>query len=125
MLGFDLNRILEFMHGYRENVSDLNFSVGRPPQVEVDGSLISVPIKGMEKLSPFQTEVIALSLMGHDREINRKLIETGSTDLSYALPGVTRFRVNIFQQRGTLGVVMRVIPSSVRSEEHTSELQSR
>ncbi len=117
MIGFDLNRILEFMHGYRENVSDLNFSVGRSPQVEVDGSLIPVPIKGMEKLSPFQTEIIALTLMGQDREIIRKLHVTGSTDLSYALPGITRFRVNVFHQRGTLGVVMRVISSSVPSIE--------
>ena len=115
MIGFDLNRILEFMHGYRPNVSDLNFSVGRPPQVEVDGSLIPVPIKGMEKLSPFQTEIIALTLIGQDHEIARKLMATGSTDLSYALPGITRFRVNVFHQRGTLGVVMRVIPSSVPS----------
>jgi len=120
MIGFDLNRIFEFMLGYRENVSDLNFSVGRSPQVEVDGSLISVPIKGVEKLSPFQTEIIALTLMGQDQEITRKLITSGSTDLSYALPGVTRFRVNIFQQRGTLGVVMRVIPSAVPSIESLS-----
>ncbi|MCI0413845.1 PilT/PilU family type 4a pilus ATPase [bacterium] len=117
MIGFDLNRILEFMLGYRENVSDLNFSVGRSPQIEVDGSLISVPIKGVEKLSPYQTEIIALTLMGNDREIIRKLVMSGSTDLSYALPGVTRFRVNIFHQRGTLGVVMRVIPSTVPSIE--------
>jgi twitching motility protein PilT len=81
----------------------------------VDGSLIPVPIKGMEKLSPFQTEIIAVTLIGQDREITRKLLQTGSTDLSYALPGVTRFRVNIFHQRGTIGVVMRVIPSSVPS----------
>jgi twitching motility protein PilT len=117
MIGFDINRILEFMHGFRENVSDLNFSVGRPPQVEVDGSLVPVPIKGMEKLSPFQTEIIAVLLMGQDREVVRKLAATGSTDLSYALPGVTRFRVNIFTQRGTLGIVMRVIPSAVPSIE--------
>ena len=117
MIGFDLNRILEFMHGFRENVSDLNFSVGRPPQVEVDGALVPVPIKGMEKLSPFQTEIIAVILMGQDREVVRKLAATGSTDLSYALPGVTRFRVNIFTQRGTLGIVMRVIPSAVPSIE--------
>ena len=120
MIGFDLNRILETMHGYRENVSDLNFSVGRPPQIEVDGTLIPVPIKGMERLSPFQTEIIAVLLMGDDREIVRKLLETGATDLSYALPGVTRFRVNIFHQRGTLGVVMRVIPSTVPSIEGLS-----
>jgi twitching motility protein PilT len=117
MIGFDLNRIFEFMLGYRENVSDLNFSVGRAPQVEVDGSLIPVPIKGVEKLSPFQTELIALTLMGQDREIIRKLVKSGSTDLSYSLPGITRFRVNIFHQRGTLGIVMRVIPSAVPSIE--------
>jgi twitching motility protein PilT len=117
MIGFDLNRILEFMLSYRENVSDLNFSVGRPPQIEVDGALISVPIKGVERLSPFQTEIIALTLMGQDREIIRKLVTSGSTDLSYALPGITRFRVNIFQQRGTLGIVMRVIPSTIPSIE--------
>jgi len=115
--GFDLNRILEFMLSYRENVSDLNFSVGRPPQVEVDGALTPVPIKGMEKISPFHTEMIAFSLMGHDYDVTRKLVMTGSTDLSYALPGLTRFRVNVFQQRGTLGIVMRVIPSSVPSIE--------
>jgi twitching motility protein PilT len=120
MTGFDLNRILEFMLSFKENISDLNFSVGRPPQVEVDGSLISVPIKGMEKLSPFQTEIIAFSLMGKDAETIRKLISTGSTDLSYALPGVTRFRVNIFKQRGTLGVVMRVISTSIPSIDSLS-----
>jgi twitching motility protein PilT len=120
MIGFDLNRIFEFMLSYRENVSDLNFSVGRSPQVEVDGSLVPVPIKGVEKLSPFQTELIALTLMGQDREIIQKLVTSGSTDLSYALPGITRFRVNIFHQRGTLGIVMRVIPSSVPSIESLS-----
>jgi twitching motility protein PilT len=117
MTGFDLNRILEFMLSYKENVSDLNFSVGRPPQIEVDGSLVPVPIKGMEKLNPFQTEIIAFSLMGQDQEITRKLVNSGSTDLSYTLPGITRFRVNVFQQRGTLSIAMRVIPSSVPSIE--------
>jgi len=117
MNGFDLNRILEFMLTYKENVSDLNFSVGRSPQVEVDGSLLPVPIKGMEKLSPFQTEIIAFTLMGQDREILRKFATSGATDLSYTLPGVTRFRVNVFQQRGTLSIAMRVIPSSVPSIE--------
>src|ERR1041384_6157459 len=117
MNGFDLNRILEFMLSYKENVSDLNFSVGRSPQIEVDGSLMPVPIKGMEKLSPFQTEIIAFTLMGSDREILRKFVQSGSTDLSYPLPGITRFRVNVFQQRGTISTAMRVIPSSVPSIE--------
>lgn len=111
----ELNRILEFMLSYKENISDLNFSVGRTPQVEVSGVLVPVPIKGMERLSPYQTEMIALAMMGQDPEITKKLIMTGSTDLSYSIPGVTRFRVNIFTQRGTFAIVMRVIPSGVPS----------
>lgn len=113
----EINRILEFMLSYRENISDLNFSVGRAPQVEVSGSLVSVPIVGLERMSPYQTEMIALHLMGQDREVMRKLIQTGSTDLSYSIPGVTRFRVNIFTQRGTYAIVMRVIPTGVPSIE--------
>jgi twitching motility protein PilT len=113
----EINRILEFMLSYRENISDLNFSVGRSPQVEVNGSLVSVPIVGLERMSPYQTEMIALHLMGQDREVMRKLIHTGSTDLSYSIPGVTRFRVNIFTQRGTYAIVMRVIPTGVPSIE--------
>lgn len=113
----EINRILEFMLSYKENISDLNFSVGRSPQVEVSGALVPVPIKGMERLSPYQTEMIALAMMGQDREIMRKLVLTGSTDLSYSIPGVTRFRVNIFAQRGTFAIVMRVIPSGVPSIE--------
>lgn len=113
----EINRILEFMLSYRENISDLNFSVGRAPQVEVSGSLLSVPIVGLERMSPYQTEMIALHLMGQDREVMRKLIHTGSTDLSYSIPGVTRFRVNIFTQRGTFAIVMRVIPTGIPSIE--------
>ncbi|MCI0613118.1 PilT/PilU family type 4a pilus ATPase [bacterium] len=113
----EINRILEFMLSYRDNISDLNFSVGRSPQVEVSGSLVSVPIVGLERMSPYQTEMIALHLMGQDREVMRKLIHTGSTDLSYSIPGVTRFRVNIFTQRGTYAIVMRVIPTGVPSIE--------
>ncbi|MEW6365639.1 MAG: PilT/PilU family type 4a pilus ATPase [Acidobacteriota bacterium] len=111
----EVNRIFESMLRMREGISDLNFSVGRPPQVEVSGELVSVPIKGMERLSPYQTEMIALSLMGQDQETMRKLVHTGSTDLSYSIPGVTRFRVNVFLQRGTFAIVMRVIPSGVPS----------
>lgn len=115
MNNVEINRILEFMLSFKENISDLNFSVGRAPQVEVSGQLVGVPIKGMERLSPYQTEMMALAMMGQDREILKKLINSGSTDLSYSIPGVTRFRVNIFTQRGTLAIVMRVIPSGVPS----------
>lgn len=113
----ELNRILEFMLSYKDDISDLNFSVGRAPQVEVNGVLVPVPIKGMERLSPYQTEMIALAMMAQDREITKKLVMSGSTDLSYSIPGITRFRVNIFTQRGTFAIVMRVIPSGVPSIE--------
>ena len=105
------------MLNYRENISDLNFSVGRSPQVEVDGTLIPVPVKGLEKVSAFQTELIALTMIAQDREAIRKLVFTGSVDISYSIPGVTRFRVNIFKQRGTFCIAMRVIPSGVPSIE--------
>jgi len=111
----EINRILEFMLSFKENISDLNFSVGRAPQVEVSGQLVPVPIKGMERLSPYQTEMMALAMIGQDKETIKKLIDSGSTDLSYGIPGVTRFRVNIFTQRGTLAIVMRVIPFGVPS----------
>ena len=113
MNSVDLNRILEFMLSYKEQVSDLNFSVGRSPQIEVNGSLVPVPIRGMEKVSAFQTELMALAMIGRDKEIMRRLVQTGSTDLSYSIPGITRFRVNIFAQRGTYAIAMRVIPYGV------------
>lgn len=103
------------MLSFKENISDLNFSVGRAPQVEVSGQLVAVPIRGLERMSPYQTEMMALAMMGQDREVIKKLINSGSTDLSYSIPGVTRFRVNIFTQRGTFAIVMRVIPSGVPS----------
>jgi twitching motility protein PilT len=115
MKNFQLNAFLEAMLQYHPSVSDLNFSVGRPPQVELDGQLQSVTFKGLERLSPFQTETIAKHLLGGDPELCRKLMESGSADLSYSIPGKTRFRVNIFFQRGTLSTVLRVIPPGIPS----------
>jgi twitching motility protein PilT len=112
-----LDSLIEFMLGVSPQVSDLNFSVGRAPQVEVNGILKEVPIKGLRRLSPYQTEQIALKLMRNDRHLIRKLLKQGSTDLSYSLPGRTRFRVNIFSQRGTYSIVLRVIPSGVPTVE--------
>jgi hypothetical protein len=96
-----LNNLLEFMLAVSPQVSDLHFSVGRAPQVEVNGELRDVPIKGLGRLSPYQTEQIALQLMKSDKHHIRKLLKFGSVDLSYSITGKTRFRVNIFSQRGT------------------------
>ena len=110
---FDLPPIIERMLLISDKISDLNFSVGQPPQVEVNGKLTPVQPLGLQKLSPYQTEVIAMTLMHGNPEAAHRLIHTGSTDLSYSLPSRTRFRVNIFQQRGTYSIVMRVIPTEI------------
>jgi twitching motility protein PilT len=113
MRGFNLDALLEAMLTVSESISDLNFSAGAAPQVEIHGELRPVRIPGLDRLSTFQTETVALHLLRSDPGKVQALLETGSTDLSYAIPGKTRFRVNIFTQRGALSVVMRVIPSRV------------
>ncbi|HEV8632352.1 MAG TPA: twitching motility protein, partial [Thermoanaerobaculia bacterium] len=113
MKNFNLDTWLEAVLKVSERVSDLNFSVGRPPQVEIDGTLQAVPVFGLQRLTPFQTETIALHVLRGDADKIRTLVETGSTDASYAIPGKTRFRVNVFQQRGTYSIVLRVIPNGV------------
>jgi len=100
-----------------DRVSDLNFSVGRQPQVEIDGQLVPVSFPGLPRLTPYQTEMIALHLLRGDRELTRTLLQNGSVDLSYSIPGKTRFRVNVFAQRGTYAIVLRVIPEGVPTLE--------
>jgi twitching motility protein PilT len=113
MKNFNLDAILEAMLKVSDRVSDLNFSVGRPPQVEVDGQLVPVTFPGLPRLTPFQTEIIAMHMLRGDRELTRTLITNGSVDLSYSIPQKTRFRVNIFSQRGTWAIVLRVIPEGI------------
>jgi twitching motility protein PilT len=117
---FDLPPVIERMLAVDERISDLNFSVGRPPQVEINGKLVPVDIKGLRNLTPYQTEIIAMSLLAGNQDASEKLVQTGSTDLSFSLPSRTRFRVNIFSQRGTLSIVMRVIPTEVPTIESLS-----
>jgi twitching motility protein PilT len=117
MKNFNLDTLLEAMLKMSDRVSDLNFSVGRPPQVEIDGQLVPVNFPGLPRLTPFQTEIIALQLLRGDRELTRILMENGSVDLSYAIPQKTRFRVNVFSQRGTYAIVLRVIPEGVPTLE--------
>ena len=109
----DINPLLEHILSFSPDISDINLSVGRPPQVEINGHLRAVPTRGIARLSPFQTEMIALQLLQGNREHVQRLVRTGSVDLPYALPGRTRFRVNIFMQRGTYSSVLRVIPMHV------------
>jgi twitching motility protein PilT len=110
---FDLPPIIERMLLVSDKISDLNFSVGQPPQVEINGKLTPVQPLGMQKLSPYQTEIIAMTLMHGHPDAAQKLASTGTADLSYSLPSRARFRVNIFQQRGVYSIVMRVIPTEI------------
>jgi twitching motility protein PilT len=114
---FDLDPLLETMLDAAPDISDLNLSVGRPPQVEVDGQLRSVAFSGLEKLMPYHTELIAMRLLQGKRDLAERLVKTGSTDLSYSLARRTRFRVNVFSQRGTYSIVLRVIPNKVPTVE--------
>lgn len=110
---FDLPPILERMLLVSDKISDLNFSVGQLPQVEINGKLTPVQPLGMQKLTPYQTEIIAMTLMHGHPDAAGRLARTGTADLSYSLPSRARFRVNIFQQRGVYSIVMRVIPTDI------------
>jgi twitching motility protein PilT len=107
------NTIIEAMINMGKNVSDLIISPGRPPQVELSGKLVSVPVPGITAMSPTDTARFASELIGTNKIAAEQLKNEGSADLSYALPGRSRFRVNIFKQRGTYAVVMRVIPTKI------------
>lgn len=110
---FDLPPIIERMLLVSDKISDLNFSVGQLPQVEINGQLTPVQPLGMQKLTPYQTEIIAMALMQGNPDAAERLANTGTADLSYSLPSRARFRVNIFQQRGVYSIVMRVIPTDI------------
>src|ERR1700737_3797195 len=96
-----------------DKVSDLIFSPGRPPQVEVCGQLIPVEGSGLRQLSADDTRRIASDLIGNNKQAITTLREQGSCDISFGLPGLARFRVNVFIQRGSCAVVMRVIPTAI------------
>src|SRR4026208_614360 len=113
MAFFDLPPIIERMLLLSDRISDLNFSVGQLPQVEINGKLTPVQPLGMQKLTPYQTEIIAMPLLHGHPEAAERLVRTGTADLSYSLPSRARFRVNIFQQRGVYSIVMRVIPTDI------------
>jgi twitching motility protein PilT len=94
-------------------ISDLVFSPGRPPQVEKQGQLTPVPVAQLSILRPEDTARIAGELLRGNETALRTLKEQGACDLSYSLPERGRFRVNIFKQRGSFAIVMRVIAGKV------------
>ena len=98
----------------KKDVSDLNFTVNKPLQVEYSGQLISVATDPpISKLTPYQTEMIALNLIAGNRRLTEDLLRSGSCDSSYSLSDVARFRVNIFSQRGNFSVVMRKLNTQI------------
>ncbi len=112
----ELDFVLETMMSAHSNVSDLNMSVGKALQVESSGVLTDVSIKPpIWKLTPYQTETLALNLLKNDPRLTRHLIENGSADTSYSIGDKARFRVNIFSQRNTYSMVLRKLESEIPS----------
>jgi len=106
-------QLIAAMLNARGHVSDLIFSPGRAPQVELSGQLVELKFKGLECLVPQHTEYIANVLLASNEHAARTLEKEGSADLSYGLENTGRFRVNIFRQRGSCAIVMRVIPDHI------------
>ncbi len=113
----DVAPIIEQMLLTSDNVSDLNFSCGQKPQVEINGTLYAASPLGLGRLTAYQTEMIAMSILRDNADAALQLAKFRTADLSYALPGKCRFRVNIFQQRNSYSIVMRVIPHEVPTFE--------
>ena len=103
--------IIKTMLDVGTGISDLIFSPGRPPQVERYGELVEVKVDGLPTLRQEDTAGIAQDLIRGNETVLRTLKDSGSTDLSYVVPDRCRFRVNVFRQRGTFAIVMRVIAS--------------
>ncbi len=108
----ELNDILKI--ALKGGASDIHLKPGLPPMFRVDGAL--VPLKNGERLGPEDLTKMAYSIMNPMQK--QGFDDTREVDLAYGIPGLGRFRVNVFQQRGTVGIVFRVIPFGVKSIEH-------
>ena len=113
----DTPALIGAMLDYGPGISDLIFSPGRPPQVELHGRLTAVAIPDLPLLRPEDTARVAADLVGANQQATRALASDGACDLSYSLPQRARFRVNVFRQRGTHAIVMRVIASRIPTME--------
>jgi twitching motility protein PilT len=103
----ELNEILQI--ALRGGASDIHLKAGLPPMFRVDGSL--VPLKDGRRLPPEEVARMAFGIMNEFQKEKFKV--SNEVDLAYGVPGLGRFRVNVFQQRGTVGAVLRVIPFKV------------
>lgn len=107
---YNLDEIL--IQSVKSGASDIHLTTGRPPSYRIDGVL--APIEG-ERLTPQMLEELLMPLM--DVRHRGELQDNGQTDFAYAIPGVGRFRVNVFKQRGTLASVMRSLPFNIPEPE--------
>src|SRR5436853_636744 len=96
-----------------KKASDLHLKVGNNPYVRVDGTL--VPLPDMSRVTPEEMLSMAFSMMTNRQK--QKFKETAELDMAYGVAGLGRFRVNVFQQRGNVGMVLRVIPTKIRTIE--------
>jgi twitching motility protein PilT len=107
----ELNDILAV--ALKGGASDIHLKAGLPPMFRVNGSLL--PLKDAPRLPPEEISRMTLSIMNeHQRG---KFQKHSELDLAYGVPGLGRFRVNAFQQRGTTGAVFRVIPLKIQTIE--------
>ena len=114
----EVDLILHHILNTHPNISDINITVGRPFQVELDGELLpaSLPTT-IPSLTPYHTEVFALQLLNNDRRALATLLEHGSVDISYSVADQARFRVNIFSGGGNYAIVMRRLPTRIPTVE--------
>jgi twitching motility protein PilT len=105
----ELNEILQI--ALRGGASDIHLKAALPPMFRVDGQL--VPLKDGRRLSPEEVARMGFGIMTDFQKERFK--QTNEVDLAYGVPGLGRFRVNVFQQRGTIGIVLRVIPFKISS----------
>ncbi|PKN51778.1 MAG: twitching motility protein [Deltaproteobacteria bacterium HGW-Deltaproteobacteria-13] len=112
----EIDHILTRMLESNPDISDFILTVNKPLQVYSAGQLLGVNLRpAFDKLTPFQTEIFALNLINQDHRLMQALIKEGSCDLSYELPGLARFRVNIFSQLGNYSIVLRKLESNIPS----------
>ena len=100
-----LNELLETT--LRKKASDLHLVTGIPPVLRINGSLIRMD---ETKLTPQDTEKFAHQMLGEDFS---RFDDNGEMDLSYSVSGLGRFRVNVYKQRGTIAMAIRVVGASV------------
>ena len=118
MLKAQFDYLIGQILSWSNRMSDIIFTVGKPPQAEIDGELCDIPLDwDLGEMIPWHIECIAHCLLGKNLNLYKDLVQTGSCDLSYELRGRGRFRVNIFSQKGSLAVVMRKLPIYVPTVE--------